>query len=202
VTVLGVNAPVASSAGVKFVAVLVSDLPTRLSSPILATFGKTLIQIRTNDALVEFGAADIFHAVERVLVGVVLDEAETAWGFLEAVQAHHKSLDLTASAVFVSNFALAVEVEAEIVSLAEELVNLLLGGVEGEVADVERRGILELVFEFELRRSLTLFVRARSALSSALSVTVVLSLTRLWRCKCELAWTCDVLNGENTLLAA
>lgn len=56
---------------------------------------------------------------------VVLDEAEAAGGFVEAVQAHDQALDAAA--------------------LAEELVDLLLGRVEGEVADVERCGVLELV---------------------------------------------------------
>ena len=56
---------------------------------------------------------------------VVLDEAEAAGGFVEAVQAHDQALDAAA--------------------FAEELVDLLLRCVEGEVADVEGCGVLELV---------------------------------------------------------
>jgi hypothetical protein len=58
-------------------------------------------------------------------VCVVLDEAEAAGRLLEAVEAHDEALDLAA--------------------FAEQLVNLLFGGVEGKVADVQRRGIFELV---------------------------------------------------------
>jgi len=59
-------------------------------------------------------------------VGVVLDEAEATRRLLEAVEAHDEALDFAA--------------------LAEELVDLLLGGVEGKVADVERARVFELVF--------------------------------------------------------
>ena len=45
---------------------------------------------------------------------------------MEAVQAHDQALDAAA--------------------FAEELVDLLLGRVEGEVADVQRRRVFELVF--------------------------------------------------------
>jgi hypothetical protein len=45
---------------------------------------------------------------------------------LEAVEAHDKALDFAA--------------------LAEQLVYLLLGGVEGEVADVEGGSVFQLVF--------------------------------------------------------
>jgi hypothetical protein len=59
-------------------------------------------------------------------MGVVLDEAEAAGGFLEAVEAHDEALYLAA--------------------FAEELMDLLLGGVEGEVADVERGCVAQFVF--------------------------------------------------------
>lgn len=58
-------------------------------------------------------------------MGVVLDEAEAAGGLGEAVEAHDEALDLA--------------------DLGEELVDLLFGGVEGEVADVEGRGVGERV---------------------------------------------------------
>ena len=55
---------------------------------------------------------------------VVLDKAEAAGRLVEAVQAHDQALDAAA--------------------FAEELVDLLLGRVEGEVADVEGCGVLQL----------------------------------------------------------
>jgi hypothetical protein len=61
-------------------------------------------------------------------VGVVLHEAEATRRLLEAVKAHDQALYFAA--------------------FAEELVDLLFGGVEGEVADVEGCGIFELVFGF------------------------------------------------------
>jgi hypothetical protein len=61
-------------------------------------------------------------------VRVVLDKAEAAGRLVEAVEAHDQALDAAA--------------------LAEELVDLLFGGVEGEVADVEGCGVLELVDGF------------------------------------------------------
>lgn len=58
-------------------------------------------------------------------MSIILDEAEAAGRFVEAVQAHDQALDAAA--------------------FAEEFVDLLLGRVEGEVADVEGCGVLELV---------------------------------------------------------
>ena len=76
--------------------VLVADLPTALSTAILPSLGEALVQIGPDDALVELGAANVLHAVERILVCVVLDEAEAARCLLEAVQAHDEALDLAA----------------------------------------------------------------------------------------------------------
>ena len=59
-------------------------------------------------------------------MGVVLDEAEAAGGFGEAVETHDEAFELAA--------------------FGEEGVDLLFGGVEGEVADVEGCGVGELVF--------------------------------------------------------
>ena len=59
---------------------------------------------------------------------VVLDNAEAAGRLVEAVEAHDQALDPAA--------------------FAEELVDLLFGCVEGEVADVEGCGVLELVDGF------------------------------------------------------
>lgn len=56
---------------------------------------------------------------------VVLHEAEAAGRFVETVQAHDQALDAAA--------------------FAEELVDLLFGRVEGEVADVEGGRVLQFV---------------------------------------------------------
>jgi len=79
-------------------------------------------------------------------MGVVLDEAESTRCFGEAVQAHDEAFELA--------------------GFGEEGVDLLFGGVEGEVADVEGAGVTELLFEvwgggavgIISRRSAALFV--------------------------------------------
>ena len=87
---------VASSARIKLLTVLVSDLTTALSTTVLSALVEALVKIGTDDALVELCAANVLQAVESVLVGVVLDKAETARGLLEAVQAHDQALDFAA----------------------------------------------------------------------------------------------------------
>ena len=109
---------------IELLAILIPDLPTALTAPILPALREALVKIAPDDPLVQLRAADVLHAVQRVLVRVVLDEAEAAGRLVEAVQAHDQALDAAA--------------------FAEELVDLLLGRVEGEVADVQRRGVLQL----------------------------------------------------------
>jgi hypothetical protein len=61
-------------------------------------------------------------------VRVILDEAESTWCFLEPIKAHDEALDFA--------------------TFTKELMDLLFGGVEGEVADVEGCSVFELVFGF------------------------------------------------------
>jgi len=103
--------------GIIIIPIVIPNLPTGRSPAILPPFFKPGIQISADDPLIQLGAADVLHGVQRILVRVVLDEAEAARGLGEAVEAHDQPLDLAA--------------------LAEEFVDLLLRGVEGEVADVE-----------------------------------------------------------------
>jgi hypothetical protein len=65
----------------------------------LPSLGEALVEIGTDDTLVELRAADVFHAVQSVLVGVVFDEAEAAGCFLEAIKAHYESLYLTTPSI-------------------------------------------------------------------------------------------------------
>ena len=103
----------AAPALVVVLTVLVAHLAARFSAAVLPPLLEARVQVGTNDALVELGTADVLHAVEGVLVRVVLDEAEAAGRLGEAVEAHDEALDLAA--------------------LGEELVDLLLSGVEGAV---------------------------------------------------------------------
>jgi hypothetical protein len=56
--------------------------------PVLPALREALVQIRTDDALVELGSTDIFHAVKSVLMCMVLDEAEAARSLLETIKTH------------------------------------------------------------------------------------------------------------------
>lgn len=117
---------IATSTWVVLCSVFIAHLPARLATTVLSALSKSFIEIRPDNALVQLGAANVLHAVERILVRVVLDEAESTGRLLEAVEAHYQALDFAA--------------------LGEEFVDLLLGGVEGEVADVEGCGVFELIF--------------------------------------------------------
>lgn len=99
-----------ATALVEVLTILVSDLSTRLSSAVLPALLKSRIEIRPDDALVELGATDVLHAVERILVSVVFHEAEAARRLVEPIETHDQAFDLAA--------------------LAKQLVDLLLGGVE------------------------------------------------------------------------
>lgn len=111
---------------VKVLSVLIPDLPTGPAPAVLPALLEARVQVGADDSLVELGAADVLHAVEGVLVGKVFDKAETAGCLVEAIQPHDQPFDLAA--------------------LAEQLVDLLLGREEREVADVERRGVRQGVF--------------------------------------------------------
>lgn len=90
------GASITAATRIILVAVLVADLASGLSTAILPALGKALVEIGADDAFVELCAANVLHAVEGVLVGVVLDEAEAAGSLLEAVEAHDEALNLAA----------------------------------------------------------------------------------------------------------
>ena len=94
---LSVNRPsVATSSRIELVSVLISYLPTRFASAVLSAFLESSVKIGSDDTFVEFGASNVFHAVQSLLVSAVFDETEAARGLLEPIQAHHESLDLAA----------------------------------------------------------------------------------------------------------
>jgi hypothetical protein len=136
----------ATSASIVFSSELVSDLTTRLPSAVLSAFLKARVKICSDDALVELCATDVLHAVEGVLMGVVFDEAEATGSLLESVKTHDKTLDIAAPIINQHNL---LRTEGEVV-LGEQLVNLLLGGVEGQVANVEGGRVLKSLLFFLL----------------------------------------------------
>jgi hypothetical protein len=87
---------ITTSTRIKLISIFIPDLSSTLASSVLSSFHEPFVEIGTDDALVEFCAANVFHAVESVLVGVVFDEAETAGGLLETVESHYQAFYFTA----------------------------------------------------------------------------------------------------------
>jgi hypothetical protein len=146
VVLVRIRLSISTPARIILIPVFIPNLSSALASAILPALGESLIQIGSNNALIQLGAANVLHAVERILMGVVLDEAEAARCLLEAVKAHDEALDFPA--------------------FAEELVYLLLGGVEGEIADIEGGSVFELVFRF--RRGFAVHIIIAVAFASSL----------------------------------
>jgi hypothetical protein len=88
--------PIPTSARIILIAILIANLSSALAAPILSSLGEALVEIGADDALVQLRAADVLHAVQRVLVRVVFYEAEAAGRLLEAVEAHYEALDFAA----------------------------------------------------------------------------------------------------------
>ena len=94
---------------------------------------KPPVEVDADLAVVQLGTVEILHRALRVGSIVILHEAETAGGEEVLVQTHDDG--------------------AHNPDFAEELPDLLLGGVEGHVTDVQRRGgakALEIVLEAAL----------------------------------------------------
>ncbi|TKW54037.1 hypothetical protein CTA1_8078 [Colletotrichum tanaceti] len=75
-------------------AVLVAHLASALATAILPPLLEAGVEVSTDDALVKLGATNVLHAVEGVLMSVVLDKTEAAGRLVEAVEAHDETLDL------------------------------------------------------------------------------------------------------------
>ncbi len=119
--------PEPSSPRIELLPILIPHLPAALPSPILPAFTKALVQVTPYDPFIQLRAPDILQTIQRILVSIVLDETETARCLGEAIQTHDEAFELA--------------------GFGEEGVDLLFGGVKGEVADVEGAGVAELLFE-------------------------------------------------------
>lgn len=103
--------------------VFISHLSTSLSSSILPSLLESCIPVCPNNAVIEPRAIDKSHCVFSICSRVILHEAEATGCFLDLVQPHDDPLDIT--------------------TFGEELLDLLFGGVEGQVAHVQRGGDLQ-----------------------------------------------------------
>jgi hypothetical protein len=97
--------------------------------PILSAFSETFVEISTDDALVEIGPANILHAIQGVLMRVILDEAEAAGSLLEPIQAHDETLNLSASVSMLIE-SLVREFRPRC-ALRKQLMDLFFCGVKG-----------------------------------------------------------------------
>lgn len=99
---LGVCSAIASTSRIVFITVLITNLATRSTSstervrscfksceacyiPILAAFTESFVQICADHTFIQLRPSNVLHAIQRVLVSVVFDEAETTWRLLEAI---------------------------------------------------------------------------------------------------------------------
>lgn len=118
------NLAVASPSAVIVCPVLVSYLAATLAPSVLPPLQKASIPVSAHDAVVQASPVDVPHAHLSIIPGEVLNKAEATRGLLELVEAHNDALDISAA--------------------AEQLVQLLLGGVEGEVTHVQGGGQVQL----------------------------------------------------------
>lgn len=65
--------------------------------PILPALNKPRIQVCADYPLIQLGTSNVLEAVQRVLVRVILDKAESAGRFGVSVKAHHESLYFSTS---------------------------------------------------------------------------------------------------------
>jgi hypothetical protein len=79
--------------------------------PVLPAFYESFIKVCSDDSLVQLRTANVLHAIQGILMVVVLDKTEAARSLLEAIEAHNQSFDLS--------------------TLGEELVDLFFRCIEG-----------------------------------------------------------------------
>ena len=103
------------------VPVLITNLTAGSTAAELSALLKASVPIGTDLSIVQFGAVHVAHRISSALSGRVLDEAEATWRFLNTVQADDHPVDLAA--------------------LREQLVDLLLGRVERQVAYIQGGGL-------------------------------------------------------------
>ena len=98
--------------------------------PVLSAFSEALVEISTYYPLIELRPAYVLHAVQGILVRVVLDEAEATRCLLETVKTHDQTFDFAAPDEVILS-AIWLEAANGIEStLGEEFVDLLLGSVK------------------------------------------------------------------------
>jgi hypothetical protein len=108
-------------------AIFVSYLSTAPPTTKLPTLHKPPIKVHSDGPIVHDGAIDILDTILCVFSGVINYETEATRGHLLLIQTHDDALDVA--------------------GFAEYLVNLVLGGEEGQIADVDGGGVSKTLFE-------------------------------------------------------
>ena len=126
-----------AAARIEVATVLVAHLPARPAAAVLPPLDEARVPVDAHDPVVELAAVNVAHRVLRVGAAKVLDEAEAAGRLRVAVQAHDDLLDGARARA--------------------QGVDLRLGRVEAQVADVDRRRPVE-------RRDLVLVGREELAI--------------------------------------
>ncbi len=128
----------ATPARVEILPVLVANLSPMSTSTILSAFDESRIPIGPNDPVVQTSPVHVSHRLFCVCARVVFDEAEAARGLLEPVQSHDDPFHVARA--------------------REQLVNLLLAAVVGQVADVQRGTGQQRILLISQRTSRTLLL--------------------------------------------
>ena len=115
----------AATAGVIVGAVLLAHLAARSAAAVLPPLNEAAIPVDTHDAIVKLTAANVADRVLGVGAAVVFYEAEAAWRLRVAIKPHYDAPHLA--------------------DAAEERIDLLFSCVKREVADIERRRLLDLL---------------------------------------------------------
>jgi hypothetical protein len=121
------SAAPAAASGIVVVAEVVADLAAASAASKLASLPEAGIEVDADEAFVELEPVEPLFAAQGAGPCGVLHEAEATGRFAVAVEAHDDALQRP--------------------GLAEEGVQLLLGGVEGEVSHVERGAACEVAHE-------------------------------------------------------
>jgi hypothetical protein len=80
------------SVSVGAIELLVSDLTATLTTTKLPAHFKATIKLAPNDIPVACSTTNILEAVARMLICIVLNEAESTWHLCLAIEAHDDSL--------------------------------------------------------------------------------------------------------------
>lgn len=120
--IIGVCASVTTTTRIVLFSVFITDLATGFTSsvasqslvhckevvlgciPVLPTLLESGIEIRSNDSLIELSPSNVFQAIKRILMRIVLNKAKPARCLVVSVEPHYKTFYLSASGFLSAQF--------------------------------------------------------------------------------------------------